>query len=187
MIIILYYKDDTNNKYIKEYQYKGNGSNHSIIQTKDNEICFSDLDKKYKYSIVFFDLNKKKIIKRIKMSHFSYSFNIISKNKNLLMSTGEDKISIININTYKFIRTIFIPKSGYINGVCILNDIQIITGDYNKNIIQWKIEEDNLILKSKKENLHDGGINTLLKIDDEHILSGDNLGYIKIWYYSKEN
>ena len=37
----------------------------------------------------------------------------------------------------------------------------ILTGDYNKRIIQWKIENDNLKLISKKENAHNDYINTL--------------------------
>ena len=34
----------------------------------------------------------------------------------------------------------------------MLNENILLTGDYNKRIIQWKIEGDNLQLISKKEN-----------------------------------
>ena len=38
--IIFYVKD--NNEYKKDYQMKTDGSSSSIIQTKDNEICYSE-------------------------------------------------------------------------------------------------------------------------------------------------
>ena len=53
--IIFYLKD--NNKYIKDYQFKTNGINHYLIQTKENEICFSEYKyKDSKYSICFYNL-----------------------------------------------------------------------------------------------------------------------------------
>ena len=65
----------------------------------------------------------------------------------------------------------------------MLNGNQLLTCDNNGNIIQWKIEGDNLILISKKASAHNKIILTLLKIRDGHVLSGDFGGYIKIWYY----
>ena len=173
--IIFYIKD--NNKYIKDYQFKTNGFNFCLIQTKENEICFSEC-KDYKYSLCFFDLIERKIIKKIN-SIDSESFKMISKD--LLIITEENEILIVNINSYNLIRTIDVPNSGYIGDVCMLNENQLLTCDDKKNIIQWKIEGDNLILIYKKENAHDSEIFTLLKIGDGHILSGDNDGYIKIW------
>ncbi len=67
--------------------------------------------------------------------------------------------------------------------VCILNENRFLTCDQNKNIIQWKIEGDNLILISKKEKAHNSSLNTLLKLGDGYILSGIFNGFIKIWYY----
>jgi len=184
--IIFYIKE--NNEYIKDYQFKTNGLNYCLIQTKENKICFSeykDDDDDEEYSICFFDLIERKIITRINNIDCCLSFKMISKD--LLMITGENKISIANINSNNIIRKIDIPNSSYIYDVCMLNENQLLTCDYNKNIIQWKIEGDNLILISKKENAHDKYIITLLKIGDGNVLSGDGDGYIKIWYYSKEN
>ena len=70
--------------------------------------------------------------------------------KNLLLTTGSNKISIININNYK-LRIINLPGAGWIYGVCMLNKNMLLTGDNAKIIRQWKIEDDNLILVSKKE------------------------------------
>ena len=174
--IIFYIKE--NNEYIKDYQFKTNGSNYCLNQTKENEICFDEY-KFGKYSICFFDLIERKIITRINNIERSGSFTMISKD--LLMITGKNEISIVYINSYNIIRTIGVPNSENINAVCILNENQLLTCDDNKNIIQWKIIGDNLILISKIENAYDTAIFTLLKIGDDHILSGGNHGYIKIW------
>ena len=81
--------------------------------------------------------------------------------KGFLLITGYDKISIINVNSYNIINIIKVKNSGWINAACLLNKDIILTGDDNKRIIQWKIENDNLKLISKKENAHNDYINTL--------------------------
>ena len=53
--IIFYIKD--NNEYIKDYQVSTNGGCTSVIQTNDNEICYS----KKNNSICFFHLLERKI------------------------------------------------------------------------------------------------------------------------------
>ena len=106
-------------------------------------------------------------------------FILISKE--LLFICGENKISIININEYELIRKIEVSNSGWINGACMLNENIILTGDSNSNIKEWKIEGDNLILISTKENAHNNYIYTILKIGDNHILTGDGSGEEKIW------
>ena len=57
----------------------------------------------------------------------------------------------------------------------------ILTADNNKRIIQWKIENDNLLKISIKENAHDKGILTLLKLGNSLILSGSDDNNVKIW------
>ena len=101
--------------------------------------------------------------------------------KDLLFISGENKISIININKYEIIREIEVPNSGWINGAYMLNKNIIFTGDDKGIIREWKIEEDNLIFISKKENSHNGCIYTLLNIGNGHIASGSADKSIKIW------
>ena len=57
----------------------------------------------------------------------------------------------------------------------------ILTGDVNKRIIQWKIENDNLKLISKKENAHEDWIYNLSKIGNGLIISGSSDNCVKIW------
>ena len=101
--------------------------------------------------------------------------------KDLLLITGNNKISIVNVNSYNLIRTIDVDNSGWIYSACMLNKDIIITGDENKRIIQWKIENDNLKLISIKENAHDNSIYTLSKLGDGLILSGSYDNSVKIW------
>ena len=101
--------------------------------------------------------------------------------KDLLLIPGNNIISIINTEQYKLVRKIEVPGSNWICGVCMLNENMLLTGDYSKIIRQWKIEEDNLILVSKKEKTHDDIINVLLNIGNGFIASGSNDKTIKIW------
>ena len=101
--------------------------------------------------------------------------------KDLLLITGYNKISIINVNSYNLIKTINVDNSRWINAVCILNKDMILTGDDNKRIIQWKIDNDNLKLISIKENAHENKINTLSKLGNSFILSCSGDNSVKIW------
>ena len=166
--IIFYLKD--NLKYKKDYQISTNGLCLNISKIKENEICYLEYANTDK--ICFFDINEKKIkslISSISISSIS-PFIIISKE--LLFISGKNKISIININYYELIREIEIHNSGWINGACMLNKNILFTGDEEGTIREWKVEEDNLILISKKEKAHNRCINTLLNIGNGHIASG---------------
>ena len=101
--------------------------------------------------------------------------------KDLLFIPGQNKMSIININYYELIREIKVTNSGWINGVCMLNKNILFTGDDEGIIRLWKIEEDNLILISKKENAHNDCINTLLNIGNGRIASASDDNLIIIW------
>ena len=118
---------------------------------------------------------------------------MIMMTKDLLLITGYNKISIINVNNYK-LRIINVPEAGCIYGVCILNQNMLLTGDESKiirqwriegdaqcAIRQWRIEVDNLILISKKEKAHDDYIFDLLNLGNGHIASCSGDETIKIW------
>ena len=101
--------------------------------------------------------------------------------KNLLFIPGNNIISMININYYELIREIEIPNSGFIFGVCMLNKNLLFTGDEKGMIIEWKIEENNVILISKKENAHKCYIFALLNIGNGLFVSCSADISIKIW------
>ena len=176
--IIFYYKN--NFKYIKDYQILTNGACHSIIETKENEICYSESKNN---TICFYNLNEKKIISSLSnISKINYYIGLfLMINKDLLLIPGNNKLSIIDINQYKLIKIIDAPNSGSIYSVCMLNKNILLTGDKSKRIRQWRIEGDNLILIFTKENAHDGDINALIKLRDGHIASCSDDKKIKIW------
>ena len=169
--IIFYIKD--NLEYKKDYQISKIEKCWNIIQTKDNEICYNEGN----HTICFYDLLQRKV--KASISNVS-TRNMIMITNNLLFITGSYKISIINVNNYK-LRIIDIPESSCIFGVCLLNQNVLLTGDCSNIISQWIIEDDNLILVSKKKNAHDRGINDLLNLGNGHIASYSGDKTIKIW------
>ena len=174
--IIFYIKD--NNEYKQDYKISTDGYCTSIIQTNDNEICYSVSNR-----ICFYDLLERKIKASIsdisKINDYREWFIMIKKD--LLLIPGENQISIINTEQYKLVRKIEVQGSSWICGVCMLNKNMILTGEAAKTIRQWKIEGDNLILVSKKENAHDERINVLLNLGNGFIASGSEDESIKIW------
>ena len=126
-------------------------------------------------------LIKKKIINKINVDISCNSTDcLLMISKDLLFIAGLNKISIVNVNSYNLKLTIDVLGSGYIFTSCILNKNIILTGDQNKRIIQWKIEEDNLKLISIKEDAHNDKIYTLSKAGNL-ILSGSLDKSVIIW------
>ena len=176
---IIFYNKDNNNEYKKDYSKSTNDRCLTIIQTKENEICYSE----EKNSICFYDLNQRKINSSLnninKMNDYYERFIMI--NKDLLLIPGENKISIIDVNKYNLVRIIDVNGSGWIYGVCMLNENLLLMGDDNGNIKQWKIEGDNLLLISQKEKVHNRGISYLINLGDDHFVSASFDNTIKIW------
>ena len=162
------------------YKYNTNNYCRSVIETKDNEICYSESKNS---TIYFYNILQKKIISKINDINTNGYDNegFILMSKELLLIPGINKISIININEYKLIRTIDIANSSNIVGICMLNENMLLTGDGKGIIRQWKIVENNLILKSIKENAHNNIIYSLINIGDGKIASGSFDKSIKIW------
>ena len=94
--------------------------------------------------------------------------------KNLLLIPGENKISLININEYKLFSIIEVAGASWLLGVCMLNENMIIMGSYSKILYQWKIEGNNLILISKKDNAHNYIISYLIKLGNGYIASASD-------------
>ena len=178
--IIFYLKD--NNEYKKDYQLTVSGKCDNFLKTKENEICYSIRDNS---NIYFFDLQERKVkstinnIKQFKYDNSQEWFLMLSKD--LLLVPGDNKIFIVNVNHYKLVREINVQDSGFISSGCMLNQNMLITGDHSKSLKQWRIEGDNLILISKKDNVHEKEIICLLNIGNGHIVSGSYDSKIKIW------
>ena len=87
----------------------------------------------------------------------------------------------IHINEYKLVNIIEVPGASWLLGVCMLSENMIILGSYSKIIYQWKIEGNNLIFISKKDNAHNDKISYLLKFGNGYIVSASDDSSIYIW------
>ena len=188
---IIIYSKDNKDKYKKDQhiklkkQIEGMNRCICVIETKDNEICYAELYD----SICFYDLLKRKVIKKInniKSSKMKNSFNMITKD--LLLITGNEKLYIINVHQHILVRIVNVPGSSMIYFSCVLNQNNILTGDCIHNIKQWRIEGNNLKLISTKNITHGKCMFQMIKLRDGHILSGSIGDFgIKIWkYYLRE-
>ena len=166
--IIFYFKD--NNEYKKDFQITTNGKCSPVIQTKQNEICYSEETDK---TICFFDLLERKMITSLKNINKRIGIYdwFIMMTKNLLLITGSHSV----------VRTINVTNSSWINAACLLTNNMLLTVDNNKIIIQWKIEGDNLVMISRKEKACEYSIGIVLKIGNGLIITGDDGGIIKVW------
>ena len=177
---IIFYKIDNLN-YTKDYSISTNGHCTSIIQTTENEICYSTKNKIYFYDII--EKNNKISIENISITDGSNGNRVwpIMINKELLLIPGEAEISIVNVFEHKLMRIVKIPDSNQIYGICLLTKNMLLIGDYYGVLSQWKIEGNNLIFISKKEKAHSGWINYLQNLEDGHIASCSDDKTVKIW------
>ena len=176
--LIFYTKD--NNEYKKDYQFSIQCSCLNIIQTKENEICYSEVNNK---KICFFDLLERKV--KTSLTNINLIDSVRSRlfliSEELLIVSEQNKLSIVNINKYEIVRIIETPDSSKILGICMINKNIVLTGDCNEIIKQWKIEGNNLIFISKKEKAHSGNINAILSLGNGFIASCSDDSSIKIW------
>ena len=100
--------------------------------------------------------------------------------KDLLIITGGDKISLIDVNQHKIVRRISIPDTFNISAYCMINENILLIGDDKSRIKKWRIQGYNLELISTKENVYDSFITVLMKLQDGNILSGSADGEIAI-------
>jgi len=177
--IIIYHKTNEN-KYEKDYHISTNGWCQCIIQTKVNEICYSESEDGF-FNIHFYDLKERKINASINEINITGDepFNMITKD--LLILGGYYEMYVIDVNKYKLIRTIDVPNAGLIFGFCKINENMFLIGGEDAVIRQWKIENDDINLFSKKEEADKCIIFGLIKIGDGKIASFSDDESIKIW------
>ncbi len=176
--LIVYFKE--NNEYKIDYKFSTNGSCSSVVQTKTNEICYSETTNN---AICFFDILERKKIKTLEnISKYNGTYEkILMITEDILFIGGENKISLINVNQHNLIRVIDVPGSSYISAICLINNNTLITGDYSEVLRQWRIEGDNLIFVSKKEKIHSEDITSLLFLENKKLVSASDDKTIRIW------
>jgi WD40 repeat protein len=176
---IIFYTKDENNLFKMDFSIPANGYNGPIIQTKENEICFYEDNK----TLCFYDIKDRKDITKINDINASfYNYDcLLMLSKDLLLVTGKEQITIVDLNKYEVKEKIDVSGSGLIFAACMLNEKTILTSDENKRIIKWEIEGNNLKLISMIINAHEREIYTLSKLKNGSILSAGYDRYVKIW------
>jgi len=177
---IIIYHNTNDNKYAKDFQIPTNGWCQCIIQTKENEICYSESEEDF-FNIHFYDLNERKINASVSEINITGAepFNMITKD--LLIVGGYNEMYVIDVNKYKLIKTIDMLNAGLIFGFCKINENMFLTGGEDAVIRQWKIKGDDISLFSKKEEEDKCIIFGLIKIGDGKIASFSDDESIKIW------
>ena len=85
------------------------------------------------------------------------------------------------MNQHKQIREIESNNFGCITSFLKLNEKILLTADYNGNIKQWIIDEENLILENVKLQAHNGQIRMIRKNRDGLIITCSDDKSIKVW------
>ena len=177
--IIFYTK---NNKIYKNIdKIKTDGSCTSVIQTNDQEICYSRKNQK---KISFYNFIEKKVkasISNVSKRNWTDE-TLLMLNNYLLLVPGENKLSILDTNKYIILKEVEVSDVGWILGCCLIYEDILLTADRKYSIKQWKIDGDNLIYISEKEKVHSGDINCLVNLGEGHFASGSDGGNIKIWW-----
>ena len=99
-------------------------------------------------------------------------------NERCLCVGGANKIALIDVNNKNIIREI--EETGAHLCLCKLNDNILLTGTNNGDIIQWKINDNNLIFVCKKEKAHKTYIREIIRYNN-YVLSCSEDYSIKVW------
>ena len=109
----------------------------------------------------------------ISLPEINYQFpktvNILNKivkelNESNLENIFEYKFNSIKTEKYKCVQTISDAHNTNINNLCILNNKNIASGDYNGNIKIWKISNNRYILSQEIKKIYEGVINSICNI-----------------------
>ena len=165
-------------KYSQLFILNSYGEIQDMLETKLNEVVTS---LRWNNSLIFWDLisrKKKKTINKIDCSIWNNSLCLI--NENILIVGGRGSIYLINVNSYE--KIISIKYENNIYCVVKLNEEEILIGDYEGEISQFKIiENKNLNLIYNKKNIHKGSIRSIILFNNNNIITGGDDRLIKIW------
>jgi FtsZ-binding cell division protein ZapB len=177
---IYLWNKNINNEYKLESSMYYNYCIENIEELNDYEIIGTS---KEALALIFYNIKIKRpseIIKQIKCVSSQSSMCLI-KEKNLLFLGGSYLIYIINVITKKIINCI--NTNNIIN--CIYYNISeycLYTGEFF-NIGKYLINENNLIIVSKKLNIHNDTITSITKLNNDLIATSATDKKIKIWKF----
>ncbi len=154
---------------------------------KDNEIILYAVNTNPQ-SLVFYNLNKNEKIRTLKNLNLDIDCvgeRIIKLNNDVVAIAGDKKVYLIDIINYLDINKNLILHEinyDYSNySILKLSNKLFLIGDYNGNIIQFKIENKKLFKESYKNNSHEKNIYAMTILNDMIISGCTGNNEIKIW------
>ena len=177
---IIFYTNINNNlneNFKIKYDNRQIGQYFEMICVTPEELVISGNEKK----IQFFELKSRKLKEIIRLNRnicWSPCNLLCMMNERCLCIGGENKISIIDVYNKTIINEI---KENGIN-MCLykLNNTTLLSGNDNGEIVQWKIDGNNLYFLDKKEKAHKNCIRDIIRFNNSIISCSDDC-LIKIW------
>lgn len=181
--IKFFFKNKNKNEYLEDYTFKDDIYIVDILRTKEGEIAYSGYNDSNTSFVRFYDLKSRK---KIDSSNVTLFYNGLSDflyklSEAYLLVGATNSILIFDVNQHRQIREIKQDNSSCFTSFVKIDENTLLSSDCNGKIRQWIIDDDNLILKSSKENAHGGQIRMIRKNKDGLIITCSDDTTIKVW------
>ena len=171
------------NEYLEDYTFKDDIYIVDILRTKEGEIAYSEYNNEGTSFVRFYDLKSRKKIDSSSVTTFYNGLSdfLYKLSETYLLVGASNSILIFDVNQHRQIRVIKQDNSDCFTSFLKIDENTLLSSDYTGKIRQWIIDDDNLILKSTKENAHGGQIRMIRKNQDGLIITCSDDSTIKVW------
>jgi WD40 repeat protein len=181
--IKFFFKNKNKNEYLEDYTFKDDIYIVDILRTKEGEIAYSGYNNNGTSFVRFYDLKSRKKIDSSSVTTFYNGLSdfLYKLSETYLLVGASNSILIFDVNQHRQIREIKQDNSNCFTSFVKIDASILLSSDCTGKIRQWIIDDDNLILKSTKENAHGGQIMMIRKNQDGLIITCSDDATIKIW------
>ena len=181
--IKFFFKNKNKNEYLEDYTFKDDIYIVDILRTKEGEIAYSGYNNNGTSFVRFYDLKSRKKIDSSSVTTFYNGLSdfLYKLSETYLLVGASNSILIFDVNQHRQIREIKQDNSNCFTSFVKIDASTLLSSDCTGKIRQWIIDDDNLILKSTKENAHGSQIRMIRKNQDGLIITCSDDATIKIW------
>ena len=167
---------EDNNQFKQIASFSCPSSAYHIVNTKLNEIAVDGSG-----FVVFYDYMQKQQISNVSVTNAHTGYNVLCMISSDLLAVAQcsGDIAIINVNNHSIVRSIKVDNCSCINCLTKIGNV-LYLGDCGGHFIQFKIEGDNLVLKSRNDN-HGGTIYKIIDLLDGRFATCSSSNCIKIF------
>ena len=167
-------------RYSNYLYFKNNSLMNCILRIKEFEIVTSSfLDSKIEFwNFKNKNKNQSQIKTLEKIDCSNNADNMILFDNNLIIIGN--LIYVVNIESYNVIKEIKYNEI-MLNTILDISDFVFVIGDYQGNLIEFRIDENSDIKKIGEKRLHNGKIEAIMIFEDGKIVSGGEDCVINIW------